>query len=370
MITGGIYVHIPFCESKCYYCNFYSKIASEDIKEKFVEELCKEILLTAGRNPDFRVKSIYFGGGTPSVLSEKQLEKTLGTIQEYFISESPEITLEVNPSSADSFSFYKQIGINRVSIGVQSLSDPILQKIGRRHTARQALDTLEKAQRSFDNISADLILGVDEKQDPIHDFDNLKPYIQHLSAYLLTVEEKTPLHYKLINGSVSIATEDTVIRQYNEMVSHCADNGFLQYETSNFCKLGFVSKHNSSYWDLTPYLGFGPGAHSYYNGIRYYNVPDVRSYLKGEHAGNNCARIERRASTYEDKREYVMLALRTRKGIDLTFYRDRFESDFFIDFGHKIKTVERYLKITDRYIFILPQFFLLQNSVIEPIIFE
>ena len=369
MTKGGIYIHIPFCEKKCSYCNFFSQKASDDNIDKYVAELCSEIQSKKEILSDFTVKTIYIGGGTPSLLSGKQILSIFDTIYNNLSLDLSEITIEINPNSIDKLPVYKDIGINRISIGIQSLSPTILRKLGRNHTKNEGIIALEKANDLFENISADLIIGVDDTQEPTNDFLRIKNLIKHLSVYMLTVEDKTLLNRRLKEGSVSIATEDNVIKQYNDLILCCRENGFYQYETSNFSQKGYESKHNSSYWNLTPYIGFGAGAYSYFNGERYYNEPNLKSYILGKHSGNNFQIVERKSSVWEDKIEYIMLSLRTIKGIDLAFYKKRFSIDVFSDFGKKIKSAEEYLDISDYNISILPQFFLLQNSIIEKIIF-
>ena len=280
----GIYIHIPFCEKRCKYCNFFSSVSSSDMIDRYIKELANEIQNVQAN--DCRIKTIYLGGGTPSLLSEWHLETIFSAIHQKFSVLGEEITIEVNPNSSDKMAFYRQIGINRISIGLQSTFDPLLQKLGRIPTAKEGILALERANRYFDNVSADLILGVDKDQDVKRELKNINQFVTHLSAYMLTVEEDTPLYYSLLNKSVAIATEDEVIEQYNTFVQEAKESGLIQYETSNFAKNGMISKHNSAYWDLTPYLGFGAGAHSFFNGIRYYNEPNLRDYLSGNHSGN------------------------------------------------------------------------------------
>lgn len=369
MTSGGVYIHIPFCVKKCVYCSFFSEKSSPEVIDKYVDELCREITMFAEKNGEVSAKTIYIGGGTPSVLNLCQIEKIFDALYNNFKIDSPEITIEVNPNSANLFKEYSSLGINRISIGIQSLSDDYLKRLGRLHTRNEAIQALEAANKYFNNISADLIIGIDENQKPEKDFIELKQYIKHLSAYMLTVEEGTPLSAMILSKKVSVATEDSAVDQYNNLLQICEENGFIRYETSNFALKNYESKHNSSYWNLTPYIGFGPGAHSYWNGERFFNEPNLNKYLHGEHIGGNKAVSERKKSVSEDKNEFVMLSLRTVKGIDLKLYREKFGVDFFTDYGNKIKTAEKYLFIDDKFINILPRFFLLHNSVIEKIIF-
>ena len=366
MIECGVYIHIPFCEKRCNYCNFFSSIYQKDVVERYVKELTREIRSVGSK--DINVKTIYFGGGTPSLLSEQQLFSIMDALYDAFTVRGEEITIEVNPNSSDKLAFYKSCGINRVSIGIQSTDDIFLKKMGRLHTAEEGLASLENARRYFDNVSADIILGVDKRQDAGKEFYALKDYVTHLSAYMLTLEEGTPLYRSVCAKNVAIATEDEVISQYNTFVSVAEANGFIRYETSNFAKNGMTSKHNSSYWDLTPYIGIGAGAHSYYNGKRYYNEPNIKEYIAGKHAGDHREMIERGVSKEEDKYEYIMLALRMVQGVDRKRYNTLFGTDFAMEYADLIKKMGKYLRVTDTNVNISPEYFLVQNEIIRSIL--
>ena len=365
MINSGIYIHIPFCEKKCNYCNFFSIQKNDELIDNYVNELCREISsIGKKQNEKILVDTIYLGGGTPSLLSPKNFDLIIDSINNnYVINNTAEITVEVNPNSAQYIEDYKKSGANRLSVGTQSINDDILKKLGRLHTASEAISTLRRASKTYDNISTDIILGCDENQNVKDEFLTIFEYVKHISAYILTVEENTPIYKQINCNSVSIATEDTVISQYEEFNKIASKYNFLRYETSNYCLPTYESKHNSRYWNLSNYLGFGAGAHSYFEGLRYYNESNVTSYLKGEHSGNDNRIIEREVSLEEDKYEFVMLSLRTAKGVDVSKYMQKFNSDVRIDFAKGFKKAEEYLNITSNYISIQPQFFLLQNAI-------
>ena len=366
----GLYLHIPFCKKRCGYCNFFSSINNEEIQEKYIKELNNEIYQISQKNKEINIKTIYLGGGTPSLISLINLESVFNQIYKNFsIKKDVEITIEVNPESSCFIDNYPEFGINRISIGIQSTDDILLKKIGRLHSAKEGIECLQKASENFDNVSADLILGLDENQNVSNEFNNIYKYVKHISAYILTLEEKTELYKKILSNTVSIATEDRVIDQYNYFYDIAEENGFKRYETSNYSIRGYESRHNSSYWDLTPYIGLGAGAHSFYNGIRYYNTENINDYINGIHSGNSRQIIERESSESDDKIEYIMLSLRTTNGLNFKDYKCKFNSDFMSEFSDKIKKSGAYLNVSNEHINILPDYFLVQNEIIRSIIY-
>ena len=369
MIDTGLYIHIPFCEKKCKYCNFYSIKATDDIIDTYVDVLCEELSLISEKNKEIILKTIYIGGGTPSLLNQNQLDKIFNNINKKFHNDLLETTIEINPNSSDKIQIYPKFGINRLSIGIQSTDDIILKKLGRIHDSSQVLKALEESIKYFSNISADLILGVDSNQNPIKDFDIIHNFVTHISAYMLSVEQNTTLFSEINTKNVSIATEDETIDQYEKFVSYATEKKFFRYEISNFAKLGCESKHNSSYWKLSPYVGIGPGAHSYLNGKRYYNISDIYQYINGNHSGNGKEIIERESNLAADKYEYIMLSLRTSQGIILNEYITKFNDNFLVEYKEKINRTKKYLRITTDSVSIDSKYFLLQNTIIGMILF-
>jgi len=368
MQSVALYVHIPFCQNKCLYCDFYSGKFNDDIKAAYVSELCKEIE-SAGKNSIGKIlRTVYFGGGTPTVLSLRQIEKLVSSIYNSFHSDIIEFTIETNPNIEVDFSALRNFGINRLSVGVQSTDDALLKKIGRLHTAEQAIRCLDSAARYFDNISADLMLGLDEKQDVKKDLNLLLNRITHLSAYMLKVEKNTPLENLIKNGKVAIATDNQTVEQYSALYEHCCKAGFKRYEVSNFALEGYESKHNSSYWNLTEYYGVGTSAHSYINGRRYFNKSDVSQYIEGEHSGNGKQIIEREYSLDTEKEEYIMLSLRTEKGLNLTDYRKRFNENYSVAYATNIQNMINYIEVNNDRIAIKKEYVLVQNSIIFELI--
>jgi len=362
---AGIYIHVPFCKSKCGYCGFYS-LPSLKLKDKFLETLKEEIVqrkdyLKHGRltrcassNRDLQVKpamtstlnsgyddsinTVYFGGGTPSLLSMAEIEELLLLINTHYpVAANAEITLEANPDtlSLEYLKGLRDIGVNRLSIGIQSFFDDDLRYLSRRHDSRHARQCIEWAkQAGFGNISIDLIYGLptSNAEQWNRNLDIFIDYgLPHLSAYALTLEPNSILTKQIELGKAMPVCDDDALRDYDILCRRAAENGYLHYEISNFCKMGMHSKHNASYWFGTPYAGFGPSAHSYDGTSRQWNVSSVEKY---------CTRVpepvegpvfeKEQLSPEQLYNEYVMLRLRTHWGIDLKYMKremgERFSS--------------------------------------------
>ncbi len=320
---AGIYIHIPFCASKCAYCGFYS-IASQKLKTEFLEALKYEIVERENYLHGESISTIYFGGGTPSLLNTNEISDLLMLIKDHYeIEANPEITLEANPDtlSIDYLSALRKMGINRLSIGIQSFFDNDLQYLSRRHNAEHARQCIGWAKEAgFDNLSLDLIYGL-----PTSDADqwnrNLDLFFQtgaqHLSAYALTLEPNSILTKQIEMGKALPISDDDAVRDYEILCQRAKENGFLHYEISNFCQPRHASRHNSSYWNRTPYAGFGPSAHSFDGESRQWNVSSVGQYIESEKV-----EITKEILTPEQAYdEYVMLKLRTAWGIDLKYMK-------------------------------------------------
>lgn len=309
--TLGIYIHVPFCVRKCPYCDFYSVPQTAERIEQYGTALCRFL---RQMQTDLPVDTIYFGGGTPSLLPVSLLEEILQTIAGTVSLQQPEITLECNPATVDRETLrqLRGIGINRLSIGVQSLSNVQLKRLGRLHDAKTAIETVEQAAAAgFQNLSCDVMLALPkqttaELQDTLLQLIALP--IQHLSAYLLKVEPETP--FASMNWVQQLPDEDATADFYLQTVETLQAAGFLQYEISNFAKAGYESRHNCKYWNCEPYLGFGASAHSCYGGKRFYVPSDLQAF---------CA-AETQPTVLEDdnpctREEQILLGLRLRKGI-------------------------------------------------------
>ena len=334
---AGLYLHIPFCKSKCAYCNFFS-VVSDKQHVDFLEALKREAVLRKNYLGDEDVRTVYFGGGTPSLLSPYEISDILDVLRANFkIIDDPEITLEANPDtvSKESLLAYKSIGINRLSIGIQSFFDDDLQYLSRRHDSKHALQVLNCAQDiGFQEITMDLIYGIptltDEKWRK-----NLEIFfskgINHLSAYALTVEEKTALGQRINKGVAAPVDEDVVVRQYEILVEMTENQGFEHYEISNFARPGHYSRHNTIYWKGEKYLGLGPSAHSFDGVSRQWNLAGVKDYCESYS-------FEREELTLDDRyNEYVMTSLRTCWGCDLDYIIQNFGEKYAEKFEKGVK---------------------------------
>ncbi len=307
----SIYVHIPFCKQKCLYCAFTSFCVDHYDVDEYVQNLCREI---EKRKCKMVVKSIYFGGGTPSILNEAQFEKIVQTIYANFdVYEDAESTIEANPNSITEAKLlcWRKNRVNRISIGVQALSDKVLKKIGRLHNSKQALDQVKLARKFFGNVSADLIVGlesVDGKTLCGYAKKLLECGVKHISCYLLEVYENTPLFDMVKNKNYLPLDDDEEIASFGKLANYLVDQGFVRYEISNFALPGFESGHNQTYWKREEYLGFGLGAHSFVQGIRLENSSSFGDYYAGKQ------KIET-LSVQEEIEEIIMLGLRCNVGV-------------------------------------------------------
>lgn len=316
-----IYIHIPYCHRKCTYCAFYSAVTSAD-KQAYVDALCHELSVRHDEM-DKPISTVYLGGGTPSLLTIAQLGQIADTIRQQFDTSSlQEITLECNPEDLTPAFLHQLQGLeffNRISIGVQSFGDADLRLLNRRHTSDQSIKAiLAAADAGFGNVSIDLIYGLPNQS--LHDWQhNLDIAAQlpftHLSAYALTVEDGTMLHRQLSQGRIATAEEAMVIAHYDALLSWAQHNGLQQYEISNFSRPGFHSKHNSRYWDRTPYLGAGAAAHSFDGTHRRWNIANAEQYINAVKQGNTYYETET-LTPQDAHNEYLMTALRTTEGID------------------------------------------------------
>ena len=329
---AGIYIHIPFCKKRCTYCDFYTEVAPKLIPT-LVDSIVKELYIRKDYLQNEPIHTIYFGGGTPSILSKAQFLKIFETIYSiYSVNKDAEITFEANPDdlTMEFLNSIRTLAFNRISIGIQSFDDEDLKMINRRHSAKQAIDAVKNSQNvGFNNISIDLIYGLpfqtlEKWEKQLNTALNLQ--IQHVSAYGLTYEEATELWKQRENGKVKSVDDETMNEMYLLLVKKMKENGFEAYEISNFATQGFRSSHNSSYWKQDSYLGIGPSAHSYNLSSRQWNVASITEYILA--IENNTGFFEREELTLFDRyNDYVMVSLRTSEGINLTFLEQKFGSE-------------------------------------------
>ncbi len=318
---AGIYIHIPFCKQACHYCNFHFA-TSLHYKNDFIAALLKEILLQKDYLENEPVETIYFGGGTPSLLTIEELVTIIEKVKSVFkVTDGAEITLETNPDdiSDTKLTDWKTAGINRLSIGVQSFFEEDLIWMNRAHTSQQAVDSLQSAVKQFDNITIDLIYGTPQLTNEKwkHNVDTaILLNIPHLSCYALTVEPKTPLDKMIKQHKSEDINPDKQSEQFLLLMLWLEEAGYEHYEISNFAKLGWRSRHNSSYWKGKKYLGLGPSAHSYNGTSRQWNIANNNIYIESINKGTIPFEKEELTET-QKLNEYIMTSLRTMEGIQL-----------------------------------------------------
>jgi oxygen-independent coproporphyrinogen-3 oxidase len=346
-MKAGVYLHIPFCKSRCSYCDFATDVyRNGEAVERYVEALCREItnyelLIT---NP---VETIYFGGGTPSLLSATQLEKILKAIHKTFaIDENIEFTLEMNPAtvSLEKLRDFRSLGVNRASFGVQTFNDRALKLLARGHDSKDARQTFELLRSSgFGNISFDLIGGLPHQtlEDWERNLDEaLKLNPEHLSLYLLEIHEGTPLAEQIRSRRQPAPDEDLAAAMYEMMIDKTAAEGFAQYEISNFCRDGFQSRHNSKYWLCEPVFAFGVSAHSFDGAARWANERDTNRYVSLIEKGESPVVEKTDLSAKQLSAEFAFLRLRLTQGLDLREYKKRFNIDLSREFSAELTRLE------------------------------
>tara|TARA_B100000900_G_scaffold203325_2_gene172402 strand:- start:27652 stop:28779 length:1128 start_codon:yes stop_codon:yes gene_type:complete len=330
---AGIYIHIPYCKKKCIYCDFYFKINKDDIKDMMIC-IKKELISRKKYVKNNVINTIYFGGGTPSVLTKKHIKTTLNTIYDnYMVSKKPEITLEANPDdlSEEKLSDFLNIGINRLSIGVQSFNDEDLIFLNRSHCREDAINSIKIAQeKGYKNISVDLMYGLPNQslkkwEDNLNLLFSLN--IQHFSAYILTLEKKTRLFEYVKKNKIKMLDDIKIISQYNSLLNIAKENNFVQYEISNFAKNNIFSKHNTSYWQNKLFLGIGPSAHSFNYSSRRWNIASNKKYIQKLNS-NNIYFEEEILTINQQYNEYILTNLRTMWGININLIKSKFGGKF------------------------------------------
>src|SRR5260221_8548267 len=328
---AGLYIHIPFCKQACYYCDFHFS-TSHDLKEDLINCLCLELEMQKDYLENEPLETIYLGGGTPSLLEKRHLQDLFNSIHKNFVLINPEVTLEANPDdlSHQTLSMLKKAGINRLSIGIQSFDEGILKFLNRAHSSADALHCLDLARNAgFENISIDLIYSI-----PGQDNDLWKKNIskalaispEHISAYSLTIEEKTVFGHQQKKGIFPVENEELAASQMEMLMEELSNSGYEQYEISNFSKPGFYSRHNCSYWQQKKYLGVGPSAHSYNGLSRQYNISNNPLYIQSISQGKIPSQLEV-LSRANKINEYLFTTLRTSWGCDLDYLSTQLSYD-------------------------------------------
>jgi len=342
----GIYIHIPFCKSKCYYCDFVSFANKDEFVERYIKSLKSEI-----QKEDGIISTIYMGGGTPSYIDSKYIKEILEEIKKKNNLQNPEITIEVNPGTITEKKLkdYKEAGVNRLSIGLQSCNNRILEQIGRIHTYETFLETYKLARMcGFENINVDLMLGlpnqtIQDLKDSLEKIISLNP--EHISVYSLILEENTKLYELVVSNKIKLSDEETERDMYWYMKNTLELSGFIHYEISNFAKKGYESKHNMNCWEQKEYVGYGVAAHSYINKTRYSNTSNIEKYLNNPEE----SRIINEIQTDEDmQKEYMLLGLRKIEGISIGSFKKKFGCNPLYLYKEELnKLVEKDLIVID-----------------------
>jgi oxygen-independent coproporphyrinogen-3 oxidase len=379
----GIYIHIPFCLQKCSYCDFYSVKSTDATIQRYLLDLKREILLYQEESKwrELKFQTIYFGGGTPSILESGQIFEIIQLIKNIFqIESNAEITLEMNPETVnpEKLRDFFQIGINRLNLGIQSFDMTELRILNRIHSVSKAIESIELARiAGFTNLGLDFIFGI-PGQSLADWLKNLKHAVsfrpEHLSIYGLTIEPRTLLAKKVAGGELIPCPEELERQMFLETIHFLRENGFEHYEISNYARPGFRSQHNQIYWREEPYLGFGASAHSFNPPVRYWNVANLNDYHEFL-TQNQFPRKEVEILTPEQQKiEWIFLGLRRREGLDFMVFNQRFNCDFFIEYrgalkqlginyftGQKIES--EYLVIENEYIKLTETGFLVYNEI-------
>ncbi len=337
----GVYVHIPFCKRKCYYCDFISFCEKDELQEKYINTVIQEIEDFFNLNKNVKIKTIYIGGGTPSFIDGKYIEKIMNTFNKEGVVEA---TIEVNPGSAslEKLKKYKECGINRLSIGLQSTEDRLLKKIGRIHNYNDFLATYNLAREvGFDNINVDLMIGlpgqtIEDVKSSLNKVINLNP--SHISVYSLIVEENTIIYNLIEQNKIVLPDEELERNMYWYVKNYLELGGYEHYEISNFAKNGKKSLHNLDCWNQKEYVGFGVSAHSYLNRKRFCNIGVLEEYIKDF---KNTKEVQEVQSFYETKQEYMLLGLRKIKGVCISDFKNKFgENPIFLFKNELNKLIE------------------------------
>lgn len=356
----GLYIHIPFCKQKCYYCDFVSYAKNEKFFERYIEALLEEMNNFFDNN-DVEIKTIYIGGGTPSIIDAKYIEKIMNFFKEKdLLKKTKEITIEVNPGTVDEekIKCYKKAGINRLSIGLQSTDDNMLKKIGRIHCYKDFLNTYKFAKEAgFDNINVDIMIDLPKQK--ISDVKNTLEKIinleleppKHISVYSLIVEENTPIEKMINDGTLELPDEENERNMYWYVKNFLELNGYNHYEISNFAKDGYESIHNSDCWKQKEYIGFGVAAHSFINDVRFGNTSNLDEYLRNcENKDFEDNRIidEVEKDLFSNEQEFMLVGLRMIDGVSIQEFKNKFgENPIFVFKSELSKLVEDGLLMVD-----------------------
>jgi putative oxygen-independent coproporphyrinogen III oxidase len=348
MKPKAVYIHIPFCSHKCHYCDFTAYVVGGQPVDEYLEALEREMAHTVAEVQPEEIRSIFIGGGTPTVLEPKQLERLLAAVRRHFPhwADDIEFTVEANPGTTepDKLRVMREGGVNRLSFGAQTFREDLLEKIGRIHSVEDIRRSVHQAREAgVENISLDLMFGLPEQQvedveAAIREALLLEP--DHFSVYSLKVEEGTLFHTRMLQGKLPLPSEDDELSMYQLTRQQLAEAGYPQYEISNFAKPGFKSRHNSTYWRNEPYYGLGAGAHGYMQGVRHQNVRGVKEYIRLTSEQGRPVDETHTVPLYEEMENQMILGLRLMEGVDVSQFARRFEREVGDVFGGVLERLE------------------------------
>lgn len=373
-MPAGIYIHIPFCLSKCYYCDFYSQTASEDVINEYVDCIVKEINIVLPQLSDKKFDTIYFGGGTPSLLKINQIGKILETLFKHINSSNiNEITIEANPETLtrNKLKAFLELGINRLSIGVQSTNDYLLKLLNRVHNRKRAIQSIHLARESgFDNLNVDLIFGIPEQtiddwKKTLDTITSFQP--EHLSVYNLTVERGTRLHQLIKTKQLQLPSEDSQVKMFNFAMKYLTKKNYQHYEISNYALRGFACRHNLKYWEGDEYLGIGVASHSWIDGQRFFIPPKLKLYTENVKKGKLPYQYDKVKSLRRNIAEKLMMGLRLIGGINLNGFREKYDIDITQFFESEIKELYsmKLISISKNHLRLTKRGILLANEVMS-----
>ncbi|MDT8862894.1 radical SAM family heme chaperone HemW [Alkalihalobacillus sp. MEB130] len=371
------YVHIPFCEHICHYCDFNKVFLKNQPVDEYIQALLEEMKRTIKEHPTTALETVYIGGGTPTALSASQLDCLLKGMKEVLpLAQVQEYTIEVNPDSIeeDKLDVIQKHGVNRLSMGVQTFNEDLLQAIGRTHSRKSITDAIKRSRLAgFSNISLDLMFGL-PGQKPIDFIETIQEAIaldiEHISAYSLKVEEKTVFYNRKRQGKLSLPPEEDEVEMYEQLLKMSKEAGFGQYEISNFAKAGYESKHNLVYWNNDEYYGFGAGAHGYVNGVRHQNHGPLPKYLKAVEEGTHPTLSTHKVSHIERIEEAMFMGLRKKEGVSFAEFERKYGHSLLELFREQIDLLEKrgLLVCQDGAIKLTENGLLLGNEVFEQFI--
>ena len=376
LTKSELYIHIPFCVKKCLYCDFLSFPADEKTKERYIEALCDELLYIGSERCDKPIRSVFIGGGTPSVLPAEHIVRVMDVVKSRFTAEpDAEITIECNPGTLDEEKLraYRECGINRLSLGLQSSDEKELKSLGRIHTYEDFTVCVKMAENAgFDNINVDLMSGLPGQtlqsfEETLRKVCTLSDSIKHISAYSLIIEEETPFGHMYEEGKLSLPDEDTDREMYHMTSRILEEYGFNRYEISNYARPGYECRHNLGYWTGVEYYGAGLDAASYYGHCRYSNTPDMEEYLKDPLAGPT---LIEKLDLSGLMSEYMILGLRLTGGVSVSEFEKRFKTPLSCVYGSKIDRFIRdgLLAVQNDHIYLTEKGFDLANFVMRAFI--